>query len=666
MRFFTLAFCFISLQLSAQEYKLFSGNVPNKNAVELKWYSKEMKLDDSYDLYRSEAGGGFQKLNATPLKHAEVLSKEQIKAEIGKGSKNTPLLMYSRILNNGEKEEYDPETNFGLLILLTISDNELAKLAGIYFEDNTVAAGKNYEYRITKAGGKSENSLATTGITAGTYSQNAAPLGFALQAKDKSVDIKWLHDKKFAQYHIYRAASANGAFQDTITALLSDQQMKDAATGKFFFADDDSLLENGKTYYYKITGLDFFGHESKNSTEVSATPVDMTAPNPVFGLKSELKGKTVQLKWKISKEADCVGYNLYKSQKKTEGFVKLNATQIAKKDSVFTDSDVKESEQYFYYLESVDKNGNGAKTPVVSYVIPDMTPPAIPKNLSAKTDTGKITLHWDKNTETDLAGYYVFRALKNEESNFQLLNNEPLTTNSFLDTLRKEAGNYFLYRICAADKNYNRSEPCKYIAAKMPDVVPPQPVILISADWKDSKLNLKWSQNHERDLKGYEVWRADADTANNAVNPQKISTSLLSGKTVSYVDEKTPGGKNMLYYILCVDSAGNRSVASNKKMVSTAGMQASNNAATNFRGVYDAGSKTVKLTWNSAAAVNSEGFKVYRKTGSGNFLPVSNIGKATNFNDTKIENGKTYVYKILSVSMSSDDVYSTEVKVEIK
>jgi fibronectin type 3 domain-containing protein len=120
-----------------------------------------------------------------------------------------------------------------------------------------------------------------------------------------------------------------------------------------------------------------------------------------------------------------------------------------------------------------------------------------------------------------------------------------------------------------------------------------------------------------------------------------------------------------LYYVFCIDSTGNRSVASNKKFVTASTKAGSNIAVSNLRGAYDAASKTITLNWTEPTTANIEGYKVYRKTDASE-IPVSGIKKATTFTDKTIKSGQSYQYKILSVTADSEDSYSNEVKVDTR
>jgi fibronectin type 3 domain-containing protein len=157
------------------------------------------------------------------------------------------------------------------------------------------------------------------------------------------------------------------------------------------------------------------------------------------------------------------------------------------------------------------------------------------------------------------------------------------------------------------------------------------------------------------------VWRAEADTGNNTINPQKITTTLLAAKTTLYTDDKATTAKNWQYYVVCVDSAGNRSLASNKVTVPVTSALAK---TVTIKAAYSASAKAVSLSWTAAAT--DLGYKVYRKKEGGNYLPITNIAKATAYTDKGIEEGKTYSYKVLIIAPDGDDVYSNEVKVKAK
>jgi hypothetical protein len=81
---------------------------------------------------------------------------------------------------------------------------------------------------------------------------------------------------------------------------------------------------------------------------------------------------------------------------------------------------------------------------------PDTTPPAIPTGLAAVPGSGSVTLSWTANTESDLAGYNVYRGAS-------LLNGvAPVSGTSFSDTGLTN-GTTYTYTITAVDTSGNAS-----------------------------------------------------------------------------------------------------------------------------------------------------------------------------------------------------------------
>jgi len=81
----------------------------------------------------------------------------------------------------------------------------------------------------------------------------------------------------------------------------------------------------------------------------------------------------------------------------------------------------------------------------------DTFPPAAPKGLNAVATEGAINLIWEANTEPDLAGYFIWRAIG--DAQLQRITTTPVTDASFFDNVR--AGLRFTYAVQAVDKAGN-------------------------------------------------------------------------------------------------------------------------------------------------------------------------------------------------------------------
>lgn len=90
----------------------------------------------------------------------------------------------------------------------------------------------------------------------------------------------------------------------------------------------------------------------------------------------------------------------------------------------------------------------------------DTFPPAPPKGLNAVATEGAINLIWEANTEPDLAGYFVLRAIGADQP-LQRITAEPLTDASFFDGVQR--GLRFVYAVQAVDKAGNVSRPSERV-----------------------------------------------------------------------------------------------------------------------------------------------------------------------------------------------------------
>lgn len=107
-----------------------------------------------------------------------------------------------------------------------------------------------------------------------------------------------------------------------------------------------------------------------------------------------------------------------------------------------------------FVVRAVDQVGGAvvmgpASTPAC--VTPaDTFPPAAPKSLAAIAGEGVISLIWEPNTETDLAGYLVLRGDAPGET-LRAITPEPVTATTYRDTTAR-AGTRYVYVVVAVDR----------------------------------------------------------------------------------------------------------------------------------------------------------------------------------------------------------------------
>ena len=120
----------------------------------------------------------------------------------------------------------------------------------------------------------------------------------------------------------------------------------------------------------------------------------------------------------------------------------------------YTDSNVAYGTTACYavrMLEHVDDELEvyGDASPATCIVFTDTDAPAAPTGLIAVSDTGSISLVWNDNSESDIAGYVVLRGSASDAT-LQPLTPEPVTYPTYQDT-DVVAGEQYIYQVIAVD-----------------------------------------------------------------------------------------------------------------------------------------------------------------------------------------------------------------------
>jgi len=132
---------------------------------------------------------------------------------------------------------------------------------------------------------------------------------------------------------------------------------------------------------------------------------------------------------------------------------------------------------YLYAVRQVEHFGNesveSADSALAVITAKDIFPPAAPQGIEAVAVPGTdgapaaIELTWAINTETDLAGYNVYRS-DQADTPGRRVNSELLLTPTFRDMSVLPGQDYF-YRVEAVDQSGNESSPSSAVKAQVPE-----------------------------------------------------------------------------------------------------------------------------------------------------------------------------------------------------
>ncbi|MGH9774021.1 MAG: fibronectin type III domain-containing protein [Candidatus Acidiferrales bacterium] len=130
------------------------------------------------------------------------------------------------------------------------------------------------------------------------------------------------------------------------------------------------------------------------------------------------------------------------------------------------------------FLKFGEQEGESGDSLAVQVSPRDIFPPAAPKGLvvvpvaAAASIPAHLELSWDINSETDLAGYNVYRSGQSSAPG-EKLNRDLLSSPVFRD-MTAETGQRYFYRVTAVDRAGNESAPGAEVAAEIPGEESPQ------------------------------------------------------------------------------------------------------------------------------------------------------------------------------------------------
>jgi len=355
------------------------------------------------------------------------------------------------------------------------------------------------------------------------------------------------------------AAPSYVAFQQAVTA---------AATA---VTENPALIAANPTLAAAVTSI-------QNSVTTPPNWTDTTAPTAPLNLSYTTSvltatSSSITLSWSPSTDDTAVtGYDIYRDN-----------TKIATVTTTthYTDPALAHNATYNYYVVAFDRAGNRsvASNQVsvpLALSVSDTTPPTQPSNLSASTfltsTTASVVLLWSPSSDNKaVTGYDVYRDGSKVAT---------VDTPGFTDPLVALATTYSYY-IVAFDGAGNRSVESSHLSVtpnrpslgvivngqlssgiigqpKTDVVAPTAPSNLVASTFAQtantSNVVLTWSPSTDNvAVTGYEVYR----------NGSRIGTVTTPG----YTDQSLTSNITYTYFIIAIDAAGNRSIASNQLAV---------------------------------------------------------------------------------------------------
>jgi len=409
-------------------------------------------------------------------------------------------------------------------ILATLSSIQLGHM------DSDVVNGRPYFYFVT--------AFSEVGDGQPTAIVDVIPFGLPGRAEslvattaDSQVTLNWTapdgNGRPITKYKIYSGESEGS------TGLLT-------TIGNFTgFVHKD--LDNGVTYYYKITAVNEAG-EGSISTVVSARP--MGAPGPATDLAAVSIPSGVRLNWTAPSDlggSDSVTYRVLRGESETAAEPIAEITDIEE----FLDETTELGVTYYYWVQTITSFADGVLTDFVritAAVVPDIVP-----NLVTTGGNGIVELSWDPPLADGGSPIVEYVVRRGEFVTGMVEIARVADGTSYTDSEVTNGRTYY-YTVRAI--NRIGAGPQSQAVEGTPIGPPGQPGVF-KAEAKGNKVILSWNPpigQGSAPVTGYQIFRGIGD------GDMELLVDL--DPVTTYTDEGVEEGKTYKYRVIARSSSG--------------------------------------------------------------------------------------------------------------
>ncbi|KPA16029.1 Fibronectin type III domain-containing protein [Candidatus Magnetomorum sp. HK-1] len=249
----------------------------------------------------------------------------------------------------------------------------------------------------------------------------AAPLGFVGERVEYQVNLSWQPgtEPDFKGYFIYKDGKR-------ITNLFTQTQYSE-------------IIVTGKTYIYAVTAIDQLDQESPFSQTYAV--ITESIPPVIEKPENGISLTDFHVLVRGSAEPGAIVDILVNNTKKGSVVARSNGSFNVPKIPI------SEGENS---ITAISTNTYGVKSqPSTAVLVINDPKPAAPQGLELVASDTIITLSWQASTESDIAGYNIYRHLGRQK---RRLNDLTVTQTSFVDN-HLTNGRTYIYSITALDSN---------------------------------------------------------------------------------------------------------------------------------------------------------------------------------------------------------------------
>jgi fibronectin type 3 domain-containing protein len=531
--------------------------------------------------------------------------------------------------------------------------------------------GKNWSYKIEwlDATGKIINTQEAT-VTGG---QGAFAFGRARKARSSATDstvwATWFSRQSnppngIVMADVFRQDGGRGTYRKLSTPLLSSQK----GDSLLFQLKDDVVP--GTLYRYFIIPTDDLGNLSQPSDTISALSFDFSRLPLLAQVKAQDTLNSIRLSWSpLGDLPHVLGVEVQRSRDARGDYVVIDTVRVT--NHTFLDTRVFPDVPYFYRLRVIglkdQEKGTGYSGYATAVVKNKLKTPDPPYGLKGSLVQGKIHLQWQTTNDTDLHGYFVYRAISGS-SKFTVIS-PGLKVTEFTDTAAINGRTQYVYAVKAVNNNSLESEFSNTVTLRQNVQQLPQEPAGLTAYLSNKTVVLDWPSAASADyaVSGYNIYRREAQPKNTydlkqsaAAQASVLKFTLLNRDLIvqsHFEDTQAAPGKIYEYAIASVDVFG---------MESTYSPFAKITLEIPMRIVSTCVVRTVRtgveLSWEPEFMKGADKIAIYRKkAGEATYLKAATINPGATTYIDKPARGSLYIY-LISAEKGNQAIAKSEEK----
>ena len=505
------------------------------------------------------------------------------------------------------------------------------------FSDTGLAGNTEYFYRLRafNKGGFSEYSN-----EAGTTTLPLAPAAprnlFATPMGSNRIDIAWTDSaNNEVGFDLERRLNTSTTYTKLTTLTANSNSYS------------DNQLAANTTYFYRLRAFNAGGVSGySNETKALTFPEAPNAPENL--LASPVSNTQIKLTW----NDQAANEDSFRIERSTAGSSQAGSSLVFKQVAVlaadaiqFTDAGLSASAIYFYRLRAVNKGGSSAYSNEASATtLPN--PPAAPDNLTATTaSSARINLAWQDNSATE-DSFKIERKIA-VDGVYAEIGRVSANIKAFSD-LGLAASTVYFYRVRAT----NPGGPSAYsneASATTRPTAPLAPANLVATPASNSQINLVWEDKAANE----DSFKIERKLSATGVFKQIAG---LGANITSFSDTGLAPNTGYFYRVRAKNNGGASGYSNEAKAVTLPNVPVT---PTKLKAV-TLNQTQINLTWADSAK-NETGFKIERKTVTGDYVQAAAVGaNITSYADNALTQDTEYFYRVRAFNAGGHSDYSAE------